>query len=109
MASPDIASWADHALILVKHADGYLSALYSLKQLLDLESKQPTDLIVKGGLSDIVFGYGGVPFTIESMARPAVERMTIFIDPTITALQKQVLKKFPDYGDLGKVVGKNSF
>ncbi|KAJ8331007.1 hypothetical protein QVD99_001188 [Batrachochytrium dendrobatidis] len=102
MASPDIASWADHALILVKHADGYLSALYSLKQLLDLESKQPTDLIVKGGLSDIVFGYGGVPFTIESMARPAVERMTIFIDPTITALQKQVLKKFPDYGDLGK-------
>ncbi|KAH6601775.1 hypothetical protein BASA61_001802 [Batrachochytrium salamandrivorans] len=102
MASPDITSWADHAVILVQHSEGYLSALYSLKQGLDLESGQTTDIIVRGGLPEVIFGYDGVPFTLESMARPSVDRMTIFVDPCITNLQKQVLKKFPDYGDIGK-------
>ncbi|KAI8927379.1 Nck-associated protein 1 [Entophlyctis helioformis] len=101
MAS-DISKWADHALILAQHAEGYLSALGALKHVLDLESGTPSEITLRGGMPEVTFAYNGTPFTLEAMARPPLERLSIFIDPSIVGLQKQLVKKFPDYGDLGK-------
>ncbi|KAL2915385.1 hypothetical protein HK105_205001 [Polyrhizophydium stewartii] len=83
-------------------ADDYLTALHGFKQALALESSQAPDLLVRGGMLDMAFGYDGTPFTLDATARPAVDRIAIFADPAIAGLQKQVAKKFPDCGDIGK-------
>lgn len=108
----DITKWGDHALILAENAEAHLNALYSLKQTLDLEASSsgssknaiPVDITIRGGVPDpAVFTYNSVPLQLEAPARPPLERMSIFIDPGITGLLKQVAKKFPNCGDLGKV------
>nr|KAJ3418961.1 Meiotic nuclear division protein 1 [Polyrhizophydium stewartii] len=102
MDTTDVANWADRALILRHSADDYLTALHGFKQALALESSQAPDLLVRGGMLDMAFGYDGTPFTLDATARPAVDRIAIFADPAIAGLQKQVAKKFPDCGDIGK-------
>ncbi|KAJ3304966.1 hypothetical protein HDV03_002196 [Kappamyces sp. JEL0829] len=101
MAS-DITKWADHALILSKHSHDLLVALYAAKKTLENEVQPISDILFKGGSSEFLVSYRGVAVVPESPARPSMQRMTIFIDPAVAAIQKQVLKKFPDVGDLGK-------
>ncbi|KAJ3365930.1 Nck-associated protein 1 [Kappamyces sp. JEL0680] len=102
MAS-DITKWADHALILSKHSHDLLVALYAAKKTLENEVQPISDILFKGGSSEFLVSYRGVAVVPESPARPSMQRMTIFIDPAVAAIQKQVLKKFPDVGDLGKM------
>eukprot|EP00842_Homolaphlyctis_polyrhiza_P005823 jgi/Hompol1/6241/HPOL_004900-RA len=101
MAS-DITRWGDHARILVSGAEGYIAALYALKRVLDLENGPSADILMRGGTPDMAFGFNGTPFTLEATARPTVERLSIFVDSSIVGLQSKLVKKFPDYGDLGK-------
>jgi hypothetical protein len=100
MAS-DITKWADHALILSKHSNGLLSALYSVKKQLDLEGGVG-DLLQKGGMVDVSIYCKGTIIVPESPARPPASRLSLFIDPSIATIQKQLIKKFPDGGDMGK-------
>jgi hypothetical protein len=99
----DLSKWADHALILSKHADELLIALYCVKKTLDNEIQLSTDILCRGGSIDVTVNYRGTNLIPESPSRPSMTRMALFIDPSISSIQKQVLKKFPDVGNLGKV------
>ena len=101
MAS-DISNWADHALILSRHSKELLGALYNIKKTIDNELSPSNDILFRGGISDFSATYKGNTFVSESPPRPPTPRLTLFIDPNVTSIQKQILKKFPDVGDLGK-------
>ena len=105
----DISKWADHAQILTQHYASYETGLYYLKQVLDLENgannASSSDILMRGGVLEAsLYSYNSIPIQIESPARPPLERLSIFIDTAIAGLQKQVIKKFPQFGDLGKNV-----
>jgi hypothetical protein len=98
----DITKWSDHALILSRHANGLLPALYSVKKQLDLENGPSSDLLLRGGITELSICFRGNNINPESPARPPASRLSLFIDPTIAGIQKQIIKKFPEGGDLGK-------
>jgi hypothetical protein len=101
MAS-DITKWSDHALILSKHSVGLLAALYSVKKQLDLEGGI-SDLLQRGGMSELSIYCRGIIIVPESPARPPATRLSLFIDPAVSNIQKQIIKKFPEGGgDVGK-------
>lgn len=51
---------------------------------------------------DLSISFRGNTIVPESAIRPSFPRISLFVDPSITAIQKPILKKFPDV-ELGKV------
>jgi hypothetical protein len=102
MAS-DLSKFADHALVLTRQANGLLTGLYDLKQVLQLEQNNATDILWRGGSLNVTFQYKEHILKVEPPTRPGRDRLSLFIDPTINSIQKQVVKKFPDVKDIGKV------
>jgi hypothetical protein len=73
-----------------------------VKKQLDLENGASSDLLLRGGITELSISFRGNNITPESPARPPSSRLSLFIDPTIAGVQKQIIKKFPEGGDLGK-------
>ena len=102
MSSFELTKWTDHSILLANHSKQLLVALYNVKKNLENESLPSNEIWFRGGSMDLSFPFRGQNIVPESAARPSFPRMSILLDSNIVALQKSVLKKFPDV-DLGKV------
>lgn len=98
----DISKWADQAISLTNYSNELLGAIYNVKKNLENEIQPSNDVWYRGGSMDLAISFRGNTIVPESAIRPSFPRISLFVDPSITAIQKPVLKKFPDV-DLGKV------
>ena len=98
--------WTDKVYALVEQGEGLLSALLSVKKQLDLESNPTTDILYKGGLSEVTYTFKRALLQYESPSRPPLNRISILQNPDMNV--KLIYKKYPDPAQFGKVTLKTA-
>jgi hypothetical protein len=95
---------AEQAYLLSKHSELLLPALACFDNLLEMEKNGNS---FDYSLQDINIDFRGAQISPEGPPKSTIQRLSLFIDPGLNGIRKQVTKKFPDTGDIGKVFYTN--
>jgi hypothetical protein len=96
----DLSKWALQSKTLVKHSKVLLESLDTLRYVLDLEKKTFTPTPP----NDPAISFREFSLIPEAAEFYQIPRLALFMDPGIAGIKKHIKKKFPNTGDLGKVL-----